>query len=55
MKNNSKEAFKEVEKFERWMTNRVKTVHYADDKRMSEAYERVYNNALNNGKVQSQR
>jgi hypothetical protein len=28
------------------MLKRVKTIHYADNKGMSEAYSRVYNNAL---------
>ena len=41
-----KKAIKEMQRFERWMLKRVKTIHYADNERMSEAYRRVYNNAL---------
>jgi len=38
-------GIKEMQRFERWMLKRVKTVHYADTQRMSEAYEKVYKNA----------
>jgi hypothetical protein len=41
-----KKAIKEMLRFEKWMLKRVKTIHYADNERMSEAYRRVYNNAL---------
>ena len=39
-------AKREMQRFERWMLKRVKTIHYADNERMSEAYARVYKNAL---------
>lgn len=42
MKN--KRAEKEMHRFDKWMRTRVKSIHYADNKRMSEAFERVYNN-----------
>jgi hypothetical protein len=41
-----KKATKEMQRFERWILKRVKTIHYADNERMSEAYKRVYNNML---------
>lgn len=41
-----KKAIKEMQRFERWMLKRVKTIHYADNERMSEAYRRVYNNMM---------
>ncbi len=41
-----KRAKREMQRFERWMLKRVKTIHYADNERMSEAYARVYKNAL---------
>jgi hypothetical protein len=41
-----KKAIREMHRFDKWMRTRVKTIHYADDKRMSEAYQKVYNNAL---------
>jgi len=41
-----KKAIKEMLRFEKWMLKRVKTIHYADNERMSEAYRRVYNNMM---------
>ena len=41
-----KKATREMQRFERWILKRVKTIHYADNERMSEAYKRVYNNML---------
>lgn len=41
-----KKATKEMLRFERWMLKRVKTIHYANNESMSEAYRRVYNNML---------
>ncbi len=40
----NKKAEKEMHRFDKWMRTRVKSIHYADNKRMSEAFERVYNN-----------
>ena len=37
---------REMQKFYKWMAVKVKSVHLADNKRMSEAYESVYNNAI---------
>jgi hypothetical protein len=39
-------AFKEIEAFEIWMRETVKTIHYADNTRMAQAYDRVFNNTL---------
>jgi hypothetical protein len=39
-------AHQEALAFEVWMRETVKTVHYADNDRMAEAYNRVFNNSL---------
>jgi meiotically up-regulated gene 157 (Mug157) protein len=39
-------AQQEALAFEVWMRETVKTVHYADNDRMAEAYNRVFNNTL---------
>jgi len=39
-------AHQEVLAFGVWMREIVRTVHYADSKKMAEAYDRVFNNAL---------
>ena len=39
-------AFQEALAFEVWMRDIVKTVHYADNDRMTKAYDRVFNNTL---------
>lgn len=39
-------AFKETEAFEVWMRETVKSVHYADNDKMAEAYNRVFTNTL---------
>ena len=39
-------AFQEALAFEVWMREIVKTVHYADNNKMAEAYDRVFNNSL---------
>jgi hypothetical protein len=39
-------AHQEALAFEVWMREIVKTVHYADNNKMAEAYDRVFNNAL---------
>lgn len=39
-------AYQETLAFEVWMREIVKTVHYADNEKMAEAYDRVFNNAL---------
>jgi len=46
MTSKERKATREMQRFERWLLKRVKTVHYADNERMSEAYQRVYNNAI---------
>ena len=43
---NEQLAFQDALAFEIWMRETVKTVHYADNDKMAEAYERVYNNDL---------
>lgn len=40
-----KKAIKEMQRFERWML-KIKNVHYADNKRMSNAYIKVYLNMI---------
>lgn len=39
-------AFKEASAFEVWMRETVRTIHYADNTQMSEAYNRVISNYL---------
>jgi hypothetical protein len=39
-------AFQEAKAFEVWMCDTIKSVHYADNKSMTEAYDRVFNNSL---------
>jgi hypothetical protein len=39
-------AFQEALAFEVWMREVIRTVHYADHAKMSEAYDRVFNNYL---------
>jgi len=39
-------AFQEALAFEVWMRETVQTVHYADNEKMAEAYDRVFNNSL---------
>lgn len=46
MTTKEKRATREMQRFERWMLKRVKTIHYANNEKMSEAYARVYNNML---------
>ena len=43
---NEQLAFKEAQAFEVWMRDTIKSVHYADNKSMTEAYDRVFNNSL---------
>jgi hypothetical protein len=42
----NKKARQEVDRFSDWMRDTVRTIHYADNERMSEAYDRVLNNYL---------
>jgi len=39
-------AFQEAQAFEVWMRDTVRSIHYADNKLMAEAYDRVFNNSL---------
>jgi hypothetical protein len=39
-------AFQEAQAFEVWMRDTVRSIHYADNKSMAEAYDRVFNNSL---------
>ena len=39
-------AFQEAKAFEVWMRDTVRSIHYADNKSMAEAYDRVFNNSL---------
>ena len=36
-----------MEQFDNWMINVVKSIHYSDNKAMTEAYERVAQNEIN--------
>jgi hypothetical protein len=36
-----------MERFNDWMINVVKSIHYSDNKAMTEAYERVAQNEIN--------
>ena len=36
-----------MEQFDKWMRNVVKSIHYSDNKAMSEAYEKVSQNEIN--------
>ena len=39
-------AHQEALAFEVWMRETVKSVHYADNDKMTEAYNRVFNNSI---------
>lgn len=39
-------GIREMKRFERWMLKRVKTIHYANNEKMREAYQKVYDNAV---------
>lgn len=39
-------AMQEALAFEVWMRETVQTIHYADNDKMSQAYDRVFNNSL---------
>jgi len=39
-------AHQEALAFEVWMRETVRSVHYADNNKMAEAYDRVFNNTL---------
>lgn len=39
-------AMQEVDKFDAWLKNKIKNVHYASHSKMSEAYARVYANSI---------
>jgi hypothetical protein len=40
-------AFQEALAFEQWMKETVKSIHYANNLKMSDAYERVITNYIN--------
>jgi hypothetical protein len=40
-----------MEQFDQWMINVVKSIHYSDNKAMTEAYEKVAQNEINNIEV----
>jgi len=43
---NEQLAFQESKAFEIWMRDVVRSVHYANNELMAEAYNRVFNNSL---------
>ena len=43
---NEQLAFKETQAFEVWMRDTVKSIHYANNNSMTDAYNRVFNNSL---------
>ena len=40
------DAIKETERFAEWMKTKVQSVHYANNGRMTEAYDRVFQDSL---------
>jgi hypothetical protein len=40
------EAIKETERFAEWMKTKVQSVHYANNSKMINAYDRVFQNSL---------
>jgi hypothetical protein len=40
------EAIKETERFSEWMKTKVQSVHYANNSKMTEAYDRVLQDSL---------
>ena len=40
------EAIKDTERFYEWMKSTVQSVHYANNSKMTEAYDRVSKNSL---------
>lgn len=40
------EAIKDTERFSEWMKSTVQSVHYANNSKMAEAYDRVFKNSL---------
>ena len=43
---NEQLAFQETKAFEVWMRDTVRSIHYANNELMTEAYNRVFNNSL---------
>lgn len=43
---NEQLAFQEAKAFEVWMRDTVRSIHYANNELMTEAYNRVFNNSL---------
>lgn len=43
---NEQLAFQETQAFEVWMRDTVKSIHYANNGLMTDAYDRVFNNSL---------
>jgi hypothetical protein len=39
-------AMQEVDKFDSWLKDKIKNVHYASHSKMSEAYAKVYANSI---------
>ena len=46
MTNSKTKGKREMQKFYKWLSVRVKSVHLADNQRMLDAYIKVYNNAI---------
>jgi hypothetical protein len=42
----NKRAEKEMHRFDRWMKTRIKSIHYANNEKMSQAYQKVYQNIV---------
>ena len=40
------EAIKDVEKFSEWMKTKIQSVHYANNSKMTEAYDRIFQRNL---------
>lgn len=39
-------AIKETERFAEWMKNKIQSVHYANHSKMTEAYDRVFQDCI---------
>jgi hypothetical protein len=39
-------AFKDMEAFDVWLRDHVKSIHYADNQKVSEGFEKVYKNSI---------
>ena len=43
---NREKAMQEVDRFHVWLRDTIKSVHYANNEKMAEAYARIYKNSM---------